>query len=368
MALLLLLSCGAAALAQAPVGEMDRELEELKRKIDALTHELERSQQKQRGVEDELRALDLKITLQNEEVRKIELERSMQTARVQTLAAQVLALRGEIDAQKRRLLTKARFLHRLGRLGYLRLFFASSGSDFLSVLRWALHLANQDRTLFTAFLGNLELLSKERENLRAGEAALERLRRERKGKLAEMRTSEEQKRFLLTQLKRKERETEGQMAALKEKASRLERLIATLSSQPPENLAKEDIRTYKGALDWPAKGRVTVPFGPITSPQYATRVLSKGIEVALPASGDVGPIFPGKVIYARWFKGYSNLVVLDHGFGVISITGFLTVSGVREGEWVPTGKALGRVTEAPFTYYLEVRENGTAVDPAPWLR
>jgi septal ring factor EnvC (AmiA/AmiB activator) len=279
-----------------------------------------------------------------------------------------MALRGDIAAQKERLLIKVRFLHRLGRLGYLRLFFSSTSGDFLSTLRWALHLAQQDRRLFTAYLDNLERLSKQREELRTGEAALARLQRERTAKLAQMKASEEQKRFLLTQLKRKEKETETQMAALKEKAARLERLIATLASHPPERLAKEDIRTYKGALDWPAKGRVSVPFGPVAGAQYATRILSKGIEVTTPAAGEVGPIFPGKVLYAKWFKGYSNLVVLDHGFGVISITGFLSVSYVNEGEWVPTGKALGRLTEAPFTYYLEVRDRGTAVDPAPWLR
>ena len=362
-----LILLGALLHAQAPPDEKGRELEELQRKIANLTQELERSQKKQRGVEEELEALDLTIALQNEEVRKIELEKAIQTEQVQTLAGQVMALRTDIGIQKARLLTKVRFLHRLGRLGYLRLFFASSTGDFLSTLRWTLHLAHQDRTLFTSYLENLDRLSKQRETLRAGEAALVRLQRERSAKLAQMRASEEQKRFLLTQLKRKERETETQMAALKEKAVRLERLITTLATHPPDRLAKEDIRTYKGALDWPAKGRVTVPFGPVAGSQYATRILSKGIEVTA-AAGEVGPIFPGKVLYSRWFKGYSNLVVLDHGFGVISITGFLTVSYVKEGEWVPTGKALGRLTDSPYTYYLELRDRGTAVDPAPWLR
>jgi septal ring factor EnvC (AmiA/AmiB activator) len=366
--LIAFLLIGRAAAAPAQTDDKGQELEELKRRISNLTQELQRSQQKQKGVEDELAALDLKIALQNEEVRKIELERSMQSEKVQALAAQVLDLRGTIERQKARLLTKARFLHRLGRLGYLRLFFSDSGSDFLSVLRWALRLAHQDRRLFSDYLANLDRLSRERENLRAGEAALARLQRERAAKLEEMKASEEQKRFLLTQLKRKEKETEAQMAALKEKAARLERLIATLAGAPHERLAKEDIRRYKGALDWPLKGRVTVPFGPVAGTQYATRILSKGIEVTAPAPAEVGPIFPGKVVYARWFKGYSNLVVLDHGFGVISITGFLTVCHVKEGEWVPAGRALGRLTEAPYTYYLEIRDRGTAVDPAPWLR
>ena len=199
---LLLLLGAAAASGQAPSDEKGRELEELQRRIGNLTQELERSQQKQKGVEDELGALDLKIALQNEEVRKIELEKAMQTEQVQTLAGQVMALRTDIGAQKARLLTKVRFLHRLGRLGYLRLFFSSAQTDFLSVLRWALHLAHQDRTLFTSYLANLDRLSKQRESLMAGEAALARLQRERSAKLALMRASEEQKRFLLTQLKR----------------------------------------------------------------------------------------------------------------------------------------------------------------------
>ena len=353
--------------AQGSPDDKGRELEDLKRRIVLMTKELEQAQRRQVGLEQDLSNLDLRIRLLNEEIRKVELEKSIETEKVQRLASDVLRLKETIGSQKQALDAKVRFLRRLGSLGYWRLFFSSS-TDFLSVLRWVLHLAHEDQRLFTSFRENLQALSQKRETLRAGELALEKIRTEREGKRAELVASEDQKRFLLTQLKHKERETETQVAALKEKAVRLERLIGMLGRSSQGTAGGEDIRAFKGALDWPAKGRTKVPFGMVQSPQYATEILSKGIEIEADRATDVHPIFPGRVLYAKWFKGYSNLIVVDHGNDVLSIYGYLTIALVKEGDWVPAGMALGRLTETPFTYYLEIREKGVAVDPAAWLR
>jgi septal ring factor EnvC (AmiA/AmiB activator) len=353
--------------AQAPEDKV-QELEGLKRRIVLMTKELEQSQQKQKGLEDDLSSLDLKISLLNEEIRKVELEKAIETEKVQRLASDVLRLKGILAGQKQALQTKVRFLVRMGSLGYLRLFFSASNTDFLSVVRWVLHLAHQDRRLFTSYRDNLQVLSLEREKLRTGEQNLEKIRRERENKRGELLASEEQKRFLLSQLKKKEKETETQMAVLKEKAGRLESLIAMLTRSSQEKGAKEDIRAFKGALDWPARGRIRMPFGTVQNPQYSTQILSKGVEIEVGQPAGVGPIFPGRVRYAKWFKGYSNLIVVDHGNGVLSIYGFLTIADVKEGEWVYAGRTLGKLSEAPYTYYLEIRDNGVAVDPAAWLR
>ena len=354
--------------AQTPSEDKAQELEGLKRRIILMTKELEQSQQRQKGLEADLSTLDLKISLLNEEIRKVELEKAIETEKVQRLAAEVLRLKGILADQKQALQTKVRFLVRMGSLGYLRLFFSAQSTDFLSVVRWVLHLARQDRRLFTSYRDNLQVLSREREKLRVGEQKLERIRQERENKRGELLASEEQKRFLLAQLKKKEKETEAQMAVLREKAGRLENLIAMLARSPQEKGAKEDIRAFKGALDWPVRGRIRMPFGTVQSPQYSTQILSKGIEIEVGQPTAVAPIFPGRVLYAKWFKGYSNLIVVDHGSGVLSIYGFLTIADVKEGEWVFGGRTLGKLSEIPFTCYLEIRDQGVAVDPAAWLR
>ena len=85
----------------------------------------------------------------------------------------------------------------------------------------------------------------------------------------------------------------------------------------------------------------------------------------------MSPIFPGKVRFARWFKGYRNLIVVDHGNDVVSIYGYLDSSGVKPGDWVYPGSALGKVITGGSRdpkLYLEIRENGRPLDPLTWLR
>ncbi|MEN8197758.1 MAG: M23 family metallopeptidase, partial [Pseudomonadota bacterium] len=41
--------------------------------------------------------------------------------------------------------------------------------------------------------------------------------------------------------------------------------------------------------------------------------MCNGIRFDAPSSSSVNAVFPGVVAYARHFKGYGNMVVLDHG-------------------------------------------------------
>jgi septal ring factor EnvC (AmiA/AmiB activator) len=83
-------------------------------------------------------------------------------------------------------------------------------------------------------------------------------------------------------------------------------------------------------------------------------------------------IFDGTVVYASWLRGYGLTVILDHGEGLVSIYSHASVLLVEKDEQVLRGQVIGQVGDTgslkgPFLY-LEIRENGRAVDPAPWFR
>jgi len=85
---------------------------------------------------------------------------------------------------------------------------------------------------------------------------------------------------------------------------------------------------------------------------------------AIPASNS------GKVVLARFFGIYGNAVVIDHGYGLLSLYGHLSSIGVKEGQVVQRGQELGRSGQTGlaggdhlhFTMLLQ----GLPVTPVEW--
>lgn len=78
----------------------------------------------------------------------------------------------------------------------------------------------------------------------------------------------------------------------------------------------------------------------------------------------------GVVVLARYFGIYGNAVVVDHGYGLMTLYGHLSTIEVEEGQTVEKGQSLGRTGETGlaggdhlhFTMLLQ----GYAVDPVEW--
>ncbi|HYG68660.1 MAG TPA: peptidoglycan DD-metalloendopeptidase family protein, partial [Anaeromyxobacteraceae bacterium] len=127
----------------------------------------------------------------------------------------------------------------------------------------------------------------------------------------------------------------------------------------------------RGKLPRPADGPITVAFGRVVDARFNTVTVQNGIDVAARAGTPVRAVAPGRVAHAGWFKGYGNLVILDHGDGYHTLVAHLRSMRVAMGEAVEAGTVLGTVGDSgslkgPYLYF-EVREKGRPVDPAGWL-
>jgi murein DD-endopeptidase MepM/ murein hydrolase activator NlpD len=122
------------------------------------------------------------------------------------------------------------------------------------------------------------------------------------------------------------------------------------------------------ALAWPANGLVTRGFG-WDGPEF-----HKGVDIGSLTSLDIDAAAPGvveSVGYATGFDGYGEIVLVDIGSGFEALYAHLSDVSVERGDVVFVGQRLG---EAGCTgwctgthLHFELREDGTAVDPAPLL-
>ncbi|TMA28805.1 MAG: peptidase M23 [Deltaproteobacteria bacterium] len=140
----------------------------------------------------------------------------------------------------------------------------------------------------------------------------------------------------------------------------------------PEIRLEASIRRARGRLSFPVVGgRVEVHFGRTTDPRFGTVTLQHGIDVRAPLGAPVRAVWGGKVVHAGWFKGYGNLLIVDHGRGIFSLMAHLDQleravgDGVRAGEEVGTVGDTGSL-KGPYLYF-ELRDRQRPLDPERWL-
>lgn len=99
--------------------------------------------------------------------------------------------------------------------------------------------------------------------------------------------------------------------------------------------------------------------------------LHAGTDVGVPIGTTVRASRGGQVVTAGWVGGYGNCVIIDHGDGVSTRYGHLSEVTVSVGQYVDQGEQIalsgntGRST-GPHLHF-EIRINGEAVDPLPYL-
>jgi murein DD-endopeptidase MepM/ murein hydrolase activator NlpD len=126
-----------------------------------------------------------------------------------------------------------------------------------------------------------------------------------------------------------------------------------------------------GSFSWPVSGTITSPFGWRSNPFGGSPEFHQGLDIAAPTGTTVVAAASGTVILAKWYGGYGNYILIDHGGGYSTGYGHLSAIYVSDGQAVQRGQAIGAVgstgqSTGPHLHF-EVRIDGKPVDPAPRL-
>jgi murein hydrolase activator len=180
---------------------------------------------------------------------------------------------------------------------------------------------------------------------------------EQKGELSEA----------LLLLQAKARASGSVLAELARAQTRLDQLVAELDTRPETT----GFGALRGKLPLPAPGQIEAGFGKVLEPRFNTVTLRRGVDIRAPLGTPVRAVAAGTVAWTGWMRGYGNVVVLDHGDGYHSVVAHLQEVMRPSGAHVFEGDVLGTVgdtgsLQGPLLYF-EIRRQGLAVDPAPWL-
>ena len=355
----------------APAQRTD--LDRIRNDIARLRARLDEVKKQTQSAERELEEVDLELGIRTNELELASIAEARLASEQLAIETQIAALVPRIAQQKADLRKRLVALYRLGGLSYVRMFLAlDEDKNPIEAVSMLSYLVTRDSRLVTRFQDaraelavQREQLAKKQEQVRQTRVIVEQRRRE-------VLVARDRQQRVVARLRSVETGTAAEIAALEEKARRLQRLVDVLSRQARGEAATIDIRSVQGALAWPAEGSVIEHFGRQRNPKFSTFTVNNGLKIEAVPGTPVRAVFQGPVLFSQWFKGYGNLIILDHGNRVFTLYGNLKAPNVAAGDRITTGQPIAGVGESEDAssghLYFEVRQDNKPEDPQKWLR
>lgn len=99
--------------------------------------------------------------------------------------------------------------------------------------------------------------------------------------------------------------------------------------------------------------------------------INQGIVIFADEGAKVASVYPGKVVFSDWLKGYGLLIILDHGRGFMTLYAHNQSLFKQKGEVVLAGDQIATVGHSGGLkkngLYFEIRQRGKAIPPLDWL-
>jgi murein hydrolase activator len=144
---------------------------------------------------------------------------------------------------------------------------------------------------------------------------------------------------------------------------------ASLPPPPLDDPTKPSVlhsfASARGHLLYPASGELMRRYGE----NDELGVTSKGLTFETRPAAQVVAPYDGRVLFAGPFKGYGQILIIEHADGYHSLLAGLDRVESPVGQWLVAGEPVGVMPKGATRprLYLELRHNGQPINPLPWL-
>lgn len=123
----------------------------------------------------------------------------------------------------------------------------------------------------------------------------------------------------------------------------------------------------------PVKGDVIARFGATRKTEAGVNAPTwKGVLIRAPQGTDVRAVAAGRVVFADWLRGFGNLLIVDHGEGLLSVYGNNESLLRSVGDRIEADEVIAEVGNtggnAESGLYFELRFEGRPIDPLKWAQ
>jgi septal ring factor EnvC (AmiA/AmiB activator) len=362
--------CWPAAAGRAADADPEKELREVRERIEELQRAVRRDTDRRDSLSAQLRDAEENVRGARARLREARRRLAESDARLEELTAARERGEQELVAQRAALAGQLRAAYMSGREEPLKLLLSQEDpAAFGRVMAYYGYLgrarAGQIREI-QSLVAKLEQALAEENAERERLAALEAVSRR---ELSAVDTARTERTRALRAVNAQIRSQSDSIAKLRREAAALEKLIKdlrrALRDLPPA--AGQAFEKVRGRLSWPVPGRITARYGQARGGGLKWN----GVLIEASRGTEVRALYEGRVAYADWLPGMGLLLIIDHG-GYMSLYAHNEQLHKSAGDRVEGGEVVATVGDSGGRsqpgLYLEIRRGTQPVDPVPWFR
>ncbi len=362
----------------SPISKLKR----IKQAISQQHKKVEENTTKAFNIERELQELDKKLALEQKELQAVQLKLNHQQEELQIQeqkARKIIKEKNKLEVHIKKRLSA---FYRMGELTVINtLFAAKSLPDFLNLQEYFQAMFHYDQNNLKKYKANLFLISQAKKSIQANKEKLVNFIAQGKNKEQQLIATRLARNNLLEQIKIQKKLYQQSLVAMRESAAHLRKIIDKMTipvitgkpkkiyiNRPAKKKQAAQISGFaaqKGQLPYPISSPISRYFG-TQAGSFGITIQSTGLDFAIEKTTKVRAIYPGVIIYADKMAGYGKIIIIDHGQQYYSLYAGLTKFLKVKGDTVKAGDFIG-YTPINGTMHFEIRHKSKPLDPALWL-
>lgn len=347
-----------------------KKLEAINGQINAINTRLNDLKKENKSLLNDIYELELKYEKEVIESNKIKLQLSETRGKIEKKEGEKGILEQEIESSKKNLKKIIRILYKIGGNTYLKIFIRIDTIDQLfKNYRFFMALIEYKSDELNKLKENIARLNKVREQLQTEYSNRKALNDLKEQNIRNISGFKRGKLNLLNKINTDKNDYIQLLDELRLEAARLNEVIS--GKKVKSSLRVIELNRIKGRLPWPIKGKVISSFGKKRSTRFDTYIIDNGIEIKPTGSDRVTAVYSGDIVYTDYYKGYGNLVIIQHSRDLHSLYGHCKEFLKKPGDSIAAGEEIAIAGDTGSTFgkslYFEIRTNAKARNPMEWL-
>lgn len=265
-------------------------------------------------------------------------------------------------------------LYKLSRVGSMNLLFsADSVVDFSKRQKALKEIVGSDLVLIEKYSKYRDEYISLGKSLEKEKVKIEALKKDISKYLRIKDSEKKKKKRLLSEIRKKEKIKSALIENLEEASKELDRKLFELNKAEKKLFFRgfKSFKSHKGLLNAPVKGKVISSFGKKKS-RKSFLTHKRGIDIQADLGEPVHSVFSGEVVFSDWFKGYGNMMIINHGKNYYSIYAHVQEFFKQKGDKVIKDEVIATIGETGSimgpVLYFEIRHHGKPLNPMEWIK
>ena len=355
---------------ESEITDLQERMEQIEEQEVALKAKLDNQKKEQNKLTSQLRQINANLNNAQASIRSLNTEITDIEGQIAYTEMEIENKQRDYDGRMALFNRRLKEMYQYGDMNYISVLLQSSSlSDFLTRFEYLKYIANNDQRLLEEIQTLQKTLDEQHVSLTTMKADLETKKQTQVQKSEELSIASAEQQKVVNAINADVNATwamlEEMEAESKALESEIQRLMAANGDSPAEAPSK---------YIWPCPSskKITSKYGYRIHPIQKVRKLHTGIDIGAKKGAEIKASASGKVSMAKYYGGYGNCIIIDHGGGMSTLYAHMSAYVAKEGDWVSQGQVIGKVgstgnSTGPHLHF-EVRVNGQTVDPQGYVK